>query len=295
MSLRTDGLSIDLLERVLMKLDLSDRPAATLDGLQTLYAAWCRKVPFDNVRKLIHLQNHALGPLPGDDATAFFEAWLTYGTGGTCWAGNGALYSLLVSLGFRAYRGIATMLAAPNVPPNHGTVVVDMDTTLHVVDASILHSEPLRLDEQTSTGVVHPAWGVQCDVRDGQWMIRWRALHRPDGFVCRIEELDVTRERFQDQHEQTRPWSPFNYELYARLNRDDTVVGVANGHSVELNSAGGVVQKRLQGDERIRLLVDKLGMQEELVRQLPRDTPTPPPPGSQTAQNASSRLSDAPR
>ena len=43
----------------------SDRPAPTLDGLQTLYAAWCRKVPFDNVRKLIHFHSHASGPLPG--------------------------------------------------------------------------------------------------------------------------------------------------------------------------------------------------------------------------------------
>lgn len=287
MSLQTEELPIDLLERVLMTLDLSDRPTASLDGLRMLYAAWCQKVPFDNVRKLIHLQNHYPGPLPGDDAVDFFEAWLTYGTGGTCWAGNGALYELLMSLGFRAYRGVATMLAAPNVPPNHGTVVVDIDRTLYIVDASILHSEPLELDEQTSTGVVHPAWGVQCDMSDGQWMIRWRALHRPDGFDCRIEELDVTRARFQNQHEQTRPWSPFNYELYARSNRGDAVVGVANGHRVELDRSGGVVQKRLEGNERVRFLVDKLGMQEELVQQLPQDMPTPPPPGSRTARNAS--------
>src|ERR671930_2797359 len=89
MACKTEELSIDLLERVLMKLGLSNRPAPTLDGLQTLYAAWCRKVPFDNVRKLIHLYNHDPGPLPGDDATDFFNAWLTYGTGGTCWAGHG--------------------------------------------------------------------------------------------------------------------------------------------------------------------------------------------------------------
>jgi len=58
MSLQTQGLSRDLLEQVLSRLGLSDRPALTLDGLQTLYAAWCRKVPFDNVRKLIHLHDH---------------------------------------------------------------------------------------------------------------------------------------------------------------------------------------------------------------------------------------------
>ena len=288
MSFKTGELSIHLLERVLMRLGLSDRPAPTLDGIQTLYARWCRKVPFDNVRKLIHLHNHDPSPLPGDDATDFFEAWLTYGTGGTCWAGNGALHALLVSLGFRASRGIGTMLVAPQVPPNHGTVLVACDETRYVVDASILHSEPLRLDEYAPTGVTHPAWGVQCSTRDGHWHIRWRPVNRAEGLDCRIDHLDVTRETFRERHEHTRPWSPFNYELCARLICGDAVVGTTGGQRVELNSTGGVVHQRLEGNDRIRLLVDELGMQEEIVRRLPLDTPTPPPPWSRTARNASS-------
>jgi hypothetical protein len=66
MSVQTEELSVDLLEQVLSRLGLAERPAPTLDGLQTLYAAWCRKVPFDNVRKLIHFHSQAPGPLPGD-------------------------------------------------------------------------------------------------------------------------------------------------------------------------------------------------------------------------------------
>lgn len=287
MSFQTEALSVDLLERVLMKLGLSDRPAPTLDGLLALYTAWCRKVPFDNVRKLIHMRSHDPGPLPGDDAADFLEAWLRYGTGGTCWAGNGALHALLVALGFRAYRGIGTMLAAPNVPPNHGTVLVEYNETRYIVDASILHSEPLRLDEHTPTEVSHPAWGVRCSKRDGHWSIRWRPLHRPDSLDCRIEHMQIPREAFRERHEQTRTWSPFNYELAARLNRGSTVVGVGCGQRVELNAAGEVVQTPLAGDDRIRLLVDELGMREEIVQRLPLDMPTPPPPWSQTARNAS--------
>jgi N-hydroxyarylamine O-acetyltransferase len=279
---------MDLLERVLMKLGWSDHPAPTLDNLRALYAAWCRKVPFDNVRKLIHVQNHDPGPLPGDDAAEFFEAWLTYGTGGTCWAGNGALQTLLVSLGFPACRGMGTMLVTPHVPPNHGTVLVTYDETHYVVDASIIHGEPLRLDEYATTGVDHPTWGVQCSKRDAYWHIQWRPLHMPNGLECRIDHLFVTRETFKARHEQTRPWSPFNYELYARLSRGDAVVGTTSGQRVEFNSAEGVVQKPLDGDNRIRLLVDELGMQEEIVRRLPPDTPTPPPPWSRTIRNAAS-------
>jgi N-hydroxyarylamine O-acetyltransferase len=287
MSCTTEELSIDLLERVLMKLGLSDRPAPTLDGLQTLYAAWCRKVPFDNVRKLIHIHKHDPGPLPGDEATDFFEAWLTYGTGGTCWAGNGALYTLLVSLGFDASRGMGTMRTNPAAPPTHGTVLVTCEETWYVVDASVLHSTPLPLHESMPTGIAHPAWGVHCSKRDGIWYIRWRPVHQPDGLDCRLQYLHVTRETFRERHEQSRTWSPFNYELYARLICRDAVVGTTGGQRVELNGAGGVVRKRLEGDDRLRLLVDELGMKEEIVQRLPLDTPTPPPPWSRTARNAS--------
>jgi N-hydroxyarylamine O-acetyltransferase len=287
MSCKTEELALDLLERVLMKLGLSERPAPTLDGLQTLYAAWCRKVPFDNVRKLIHVHHHDPGPLPGDDAAEFLEAWLTYGTGGTCWAGNGALHALLMSLGFQTSRGMGTMLVAPHIPPNHGTVLVTYDETHYIVDASMLHSEPLRLDTDTPTGVTHPAWGVQCSTRDGYWYIRWHPAHMLDGLDCRLDHLHVTRETFRERHEQTRPWSPFNYELYARLICGEAVVSTTGGQRVELNGTGGVVRNRLEGDDRVRLLVDELGMREEIVQQLPLDTPTPPPPWSRTARNAS--------
>jgi N-hydroxyarylamine O-acetyltransferase len=286
MSLQTEALSMDLLEQVLSRLGLADRPAPTLDGLQTLYAAWCRKVPFDNVRKLIHIHNHDPGPLPGDDATDFFEAWLTYGTGGTCWAGNGALHALLVSLGFCATRGMGTMRAAPEAPPTHGTVLVTCEETRYVVDASILHSTPLPLHAFTPTGVAHPAWGVRCTKRDGTWYIRWRPVHQPGGLDCRLQYLHVSRETFRERHEQSRAWSPFNYEVYARAIRGETVVGVAHGQRVAFDSAGGVSHTPLGGDGRLRVFVDELGMKEEIVHRLPLDTPTPPPLGSRTAQAA---------
>jgi N-hydroxyarylamine O-acetyltransferase len=286
MSLSTEALSMDLLEQVLSRLGLADRPAPTLDGLQTLYAAWCRKVPFDNVRKLIHLHSHAPGPLPGDEPAEFLAAWLAYGTGGTCWAGNGALHAVLVSLGFRAARGMGTMHAAPEAPPTHGTVLVTCEETWYVVDASILHGAPLPLHDSRPTGVAHPVWGVDCTKRDGTWFIRWRPLHQPEGLDCRLQYLHVSRETFRARHEQSRAWSPFNYEVYARAIRGDTMVGVAHGQRVAFDGAGGVRHTTLGEDDRLRVFVDELGMREEIVRRLPPDMPTPPPPWSRTAQAA---------
>ena len=73
-----EALAPALLERVLSKLGLSEPPSPTLEGLRTLYPAWCRKVPFDNIRQLIHRRSHDPSPMPGGDATEFFEAWLVY-------------------------------------------------------------------------------------------------------------------------------------------------------------------------------------------------------------------------
>ena len=281
----TETLSPDLLESVLGKLGFAQQPAPSLESLRALYAAWCRRVPFDNVRKLIQLRAGEPGPLPGDDPTDFFTAWLEHGTGGTCWAGNGGLYALLASLGYSATRGIGTMLTSPTIPPNHGTVVVDLDGDRYLVDASILTSEPLRLDEHELTRVEHPGWGVDCRMEDGRWHIGWRPLHTPAGIDCRIEHLHATAETFSESHEGTRPWSPFNYELAVRLLTDDAVVGIGFGRHVTLNSAGEGGQEPLNGADRLKVLVEELGFSEEIARRLPPDTPTPPSPWSRSADD----------
>jgi N-hydroxyarylamine O-acetyltransferase len=276
---RSDGLASELIERVLSRLGLSAPPEPSLDGLKALYGAWCHRVPFDNVRKLIHLRRQDSAPLPGDTAPDFFEAWLRYGTGGTCWAGNGALQSLLHCLGFDAQRGLATMLVAPGVPPNHGTVVVRCEEDRrYIVDASILHGEPLLLDATAASVIEHPAWGVSCAMREGHWILRWRPLHVLDGIDCRIERLQVTAQSFQEAHAGTRAWSPFNYALYARSSRGDTVFGTAFGQRVELAGDGSVRRSPLPPQRRAQLLIEEFGMHEALVERLPADLPLPPPP-----------------
>jgi N-hydroxyarylamine O-acetyltransferase len=275
-----------LVERVLARLGLTFRPEPTLEGLKMVYGAWCLGVPFDNVRKLIHLRRQERGALPGDTASDFFEAWLRHGTGGTCWAGNGALQALLHTLGFDARRGLATMLVVPDIAPNHGTVVVSCEQQRYLVDASILHGEPLALEPNAPSAIAHPAWGVQCRMRDDKWHIRWRPLHLPDGIDCRIEQLDVTEQLFHERHEDSRPWSPFNYALSARRNRDGEVLGAAFGQRVDIGVDGNVRQSPLLPAQRSPLLVQELGMDAALIAQLPADLPTPPPPGSAAARRA---------
>ncbi len=270
-----------LVARVLEKLGIP-RPANDLAGLAALYAAWCGAVPFDNVRKMIHVRAASPDPLPGDDPRDFFEHWLRHGAGGTCWAGNGALCALLEALGFEASRAIGTMLVVPDVPPNHGSVSVRIAGRRYLTDASILHGEPLLLDETRETAVAHPAWGVRASFRDDRFHVHWRPLHLPGGFPCRIERLSASADEFRALHEETRVWSPFNFQLSVRTNRGDRVVGVGFGRRGEILPDGEMVSDELAGAERTRWLA-RLGFSPELASRLPDDVATPPPPGSATA------------
>ena len=281
-----------LAERVLTRLGFAAAPEPDYQGLRRLYAAWCQRVPFDNVRKLIHLRGEQLtGPLPGDEAEDFFEAWLRHGVGGTCWAGNGALHALLRSLGFDTHRGLGTMLVAPNVPPNHGTVVVRCEDKRYLVDASILHGEPLALDERAPTTIAHGAWGVHCARTAGHWHVRWRALHALQGVDCRIERLRTSALSFHERHERSRPWSPFNFSVYARANRGSTVIGTAFGQRVQVDGGGVARQRELPAPQRAQFLIEGLGMDAALIALLPPDLPLPPPPDSASAE----RLREPPR
>ncbi len=277
----------NLVDRVLAKLQLTRRPEPTLAGLQAVYAAWCHRVPFDNISKLIHVRRQDPGVLPGDDAGDFFDGWIRYGAGGTCWSGNGALCALLTALGFDARRAVATMLVAANLPPNHGSTTVLFDGRRYLVDASILHDEPLLLGELlppherppgAAPDAVSAAWNATCRMHDGRWHIRWRPLHKPEGIDCRIDQFDSEAATFRQRHEHSRGWSPFNYELHVRMNRGTSVIGTAFGQRIEIDESGVAVQSPLPVRERIRFLVEEIGIHEELAAMVPPDVPTPRPP-----------------
>ena len=272
-----------LVEQVLDAFGLLARPAADLDGLRALYAAWCRNVPFDNIRKLIAVRAGDPGRLPGDDPVEFLECWLAHRVGGTCWAGNGALTALLDALGFDAHRGVATMMVAPDIPPNHGTVVVALPEGRHVVDASIMHVEPLPVRTDAPSAIEHPAWGVEGRWLGDKFAINWRPMMRGDRIDCRVDEWPVDTARFSAQHEATREWSPFNFELVFNLVRGDGRIGVGNGLCREIRADGEIA---VPFEDRVRFLVEECGVSEAMAARVPDDMPTPPPPGSRTAAQA---------
>jgi N-hydroxyarylamine O-acetyltransferase len=274
-----------LLEQVLSRLGFSSAPDISLSGLESVYEAWCNQVPFDNLMKLIHVQSKNPAPLPGDNATQFFESWLKHRTGGTCWAGNGALFSLLSALGFNAERGVCTMMVAPNLPPNHATVIAHLDQKKYMLDASITHCKPIQLDPQIKEHSYLPKWVKNVSLEDNHWYIDWVPVHRPQGLDCRIDYEGASREDYSERHEQTREWSPFNYELHVRQVRNNAVKGLANGKLGSISLTGAYAENTFEEKDRARVLIEEFGYSEEVVNKLPPDTPTPPPPGSKTAMS----------
>lgn len=276
MSPGSTGLAPDQVDRVLERLGLGERPSPDLDGLSLVYGRWCRRVPFDNVLKRVALVEGHEGPLPGDDPSEFFESWLRHGTGGTCWAGNGALHALLEELGFEARRGVGTMLhrADLDLPPNHGTVTVRVGEGRFLVDASLLHEQPLELTPDQETAVTHGAWGVRARWTDGTAYLRWHPL-RVEEMDCRIESLESGKGEFHTYHESARTRSGFNFQFTARLLTGPDLQGAVLGDWMVRRASGAQERAPLQGAARMEFMTGVLGMSEEIAARLPPDDPIP--------------------
>jgi hypothetical protein len=89
----------------------------------------------------------------------------------------------------------------------------------------------------------------------------------PDGCICRTEEFSVTRNTFQQFNEASRNRSPFNDSLYIRLNSGESVIGISAEMSVIFTSSGKVTKELVSHKSRLKLLVEKLGIREEIIIQ----------------------------
>ena len=158
-----ERLDADTLEAVVARLGFSALPVADRAGLDAVYLAWCRTVPFDNLVKRIDLVSD-VAPFRNDRPDAFFALWLGHGTGGTCWPGSRALGALLHTIGFDVRLGSAAMaddLAGP--VHSHGTVLARVDDELLWVDSSMLTDQPVRLRAHAETTLPHTVRPVRVE------------------------------------------------------------------------------------------------------------------------------------
>ncbi len=272
-----DKLDSSLVDRVVHRLGLPERPAPTLEGLHALYAAWCRHLPFDNVQKLIYLAGEGSGSLPGDDPDHFFRDWLEEGTGGTCWASNGALASLLINLGFAARRALATVHASENPEINHGTVIVEVGGAEYCVDTAMLFSEPLRLDPEGETAIESPVYGVTASPDEkGGFIVVWSPFYHTAVLDVSIERGGVSPEEFSRRYEMTRTSSRFNNGLAYRILRGEGALGVWEGNRIEVAPDGTRSIEPLPPEESISFLSEEGGIALECAARLPHTSSSSP-------------------
>lgn len=255
------GLDEALRDRVLLRLGFNATPPADLAGLHAIYRAWCLRVPFDNVRKMIALGANGTQPLPGGHADSFFENWLATGTGGTCWPTSNALYELLRSLGFDAWRATGAMRDLGYI--NHATVKVRTEDRDWLADSSLLSNAPLPLDE----GVyIHtdPVIPVEVESEDGTHVVWGHTPPNSNHLPCRIYDAPESHAGYLDYYEQSRDRSPFNSRLYARRNRPgDTVVLIGGTQFVK--TACSLDRRDLSPEELCEALHRDIGLSGGII------------------------------
>jgi len=254
-----------LLERVFARLGFSRRPAADLAGLESLYAAWCRHVPFDNLRKRIALKKGGTEPLPGGLPGDFLSAWLEHGTGGTCWPSSNGLHALVADCGFDVRRISASMFDRND--HNHGSLVVRLDGCDWMVDSSIECGFPIPLERgvaRTLGDAIHP---IRIEPVEDGFRIHWGMTQSTNTMPCRLMQDPVDEAFYLERYEISRGYSVFNTALYARKNFPDRLISFV-GRTRFDKRLGGVSARQLSDAELREALVGELGYSPAIVAEL---------------------------
>lgn len=256
-------------EASLAKLRFSSRPRTDAGGLAALYRAWCRSVPFDNVRKLIALRTGAPGALPGMDPEDFLTTWLAHGCGGTCWPSATALDALARGVGFDARLVAASMMDTGT--PTHGTTIVAVDDDEWLIDSSMLTEVPLHLDLTAPTRTEHPVLAAAATPVPEGWLFTFPLASSEDTLPCRTLGPNRVDPSFAvERFEVSREISPFNDLPTVRRNAAaDVALWYGGGRRYERRSTG-VRERPLAGADLAAALVDEIGMSEEIVERLGR-------------------------
>jgi len=260
-----------LTEAVLERLGLADRPAPDRAGLDTVYLAWCRAVPFDNLVKRIHLAGGSPAPFPNTDAEWFLRAFVRDGTGGTCWPSAGGLHAMLTALGFDARRGSGAMYDHLSGPIHtHGTVIVRIDGADYWVDSSMLTDVPIPLRRGEETRRDDPVSPVRAEPVDHLWRVWWTGAGDAADIPCLLLDDNVTADHFDVRYEASRAMSPFNTRVYATRNAAGARITIGGSTRYERTPAGIASEEVVDRD---RMLVEEFGYSEAIVAQLPADDP----------------------
>lgn len=269
------SLSPALVERVLAKLGLKNQPTLDLAGLNTLYAAISGSIPFDNVQKRIWFASDRKKPATGGDPSEFFGNWVRHGTGGTCWPSNGGMYALARALGFRARRIVGSVIV-PNYPQgaNHGSVLVTLDDVDYVFDLAFGSFKVLPLipgqSVSTETGI-HKLEAIPIDGGGFELFFRMGLSTAPLPFRREPEHEPVDHAFFISRYDRANRVGFFNDTLLVIRRFADSIVTIGRGNQLVITADGVLTKRELTIAQRDEVLIQELGLSEEVVARIPPD------------------------
>jgi arylamine N-acetyltransferase len=266
-----------LVERVLMKLGLRQRPTLDLVGLNILYAAVSANIPFDNFQKRVWFAGPQTTPLPSGDPSEFFNNWLQHGTGGTCWPINGAMYAFAYALGFDARRIVGSVIVE-GYPrgANHGSVLVTLDGINYLVDAWMASFKvlPLISGRPSSTGHgIHDVNAVPME--SGFEIISYPGFNREQPLPFRPEpEYDpVDHALFIARYDRTKTVGFFNDAIFICRHFPGSILTMGRKSKFHLAADNTLTKTEPTEAERKQSLIEEFGLSEEIVEKLPPNVP----------------------
>ncbi len=260
-------LSNETIEQVLKRLGIKKDVECSLENLAQLYQAWCTLIPFDNLMKTYRLAIDINAPLPGITAEEFFYDWFKHGVGGTCWAGNGALFALLKALKYRAEFIAGCMLADPldtSSSLGHCSVVVTLDEREFIIDATLLHEIPIPLIPNES---ISPTFYFNVKKQRETLQIKWKPLGRKYSYF-QINKRNLAQSEIFALHKASRGLSKFNGSPLIRMVKENTMIGIVKGVLIVRDNKG---VEGFQSHDQFHFsqtLVNAFGIKQEFTNQL---------------------------
>ena len=248
-------------DQVVERLGFAERPAADIAGLHAVYSAWCRRVPFDNLRKLVAL-HFDMPELPGIHPDDFFAAWQLIGAGATCWGSNNAIHALLVGLGFDARLHAASMFDGD---VNHATTIVVLGGEEWMVDTALHGDVPVPI-RSAPHGIGHAGFVTPVRSDDRGWLFDCHTVEPGVLIPCRIHQ-EMDHDFTLVAYEKSRGWSPFNDVITVGINDEDHIWSL-RGNVLAGMSESGTSHRELTDVEVDEWMIEVSGHSPQLVAEV---------------------------
>lgn len=133
------------------------RPTRTRPWLDALLAAYAQRVPWESASRVVRRSRAGSAEACVVSPSAFWEAALSRGHGGTCFESNAALAALLASV---RIPSVLTINDRPPLAACHTALLVDADGERLVVDAGFPLYAAVPLPTAGERRVVRTPWGT---------------------------------------------------------------------------------------------------------------------------------------